>query len=92
MITIHIPTPLRPYTGNQAAVHVEGATVGEALGALLARHADLTKHLRDSEGRLRSFVNVYLGDEDIRHLQGEATPVSAGAELMIVPSIAGGKK
>ena len=63
---------------------------GEALGALTTRYPSLQKHLRDAEGKLRSFVNVYLGEEDIRFLQKEATPVGAGAELTIVPSIAGG--
>ena len=90
MTTIHIPSPLRPYTGEQAAVAVEGATVGDALTALTARYPDLGRHLRDDKGRLRSFVNVYLGDEDIRHLGGESTPVGAG-EITIVPSIAGGE-
>ncbi len=89
--TIHIPTPLRPYTDGQAAVEVEGATVGEALDALLANHEGLSHHLRDDSGRLRSFVNVYLGDEDIRFLDQEATPLEDGAELTIVPSIAGGQ-
>ena len=89
-VTVHIPTPLRPYTGGAASVDVEGATVGDALAALTSAHPDLTKHLRDSKGRLRSFVNVYLGDEDIRFLEKEATAVAAGAELTIVPSIAGG--
>lgn len=90
MTTIHIPTPLRAYTEQQAKVTVEGATVGEALDALTARYDGLGRHLRDDQGRLRSFVNVYLGDEDIRFLDKEATPLGEGAELTIVPSIAGG--
>jgi len=89
-VTVHIPTPLRPYTGGSASVDVEGATVADALAALTTAHPELQKHLRDSKGRLRSFVNAYLGDEDIRFLDKEATPVSSGAELTIVPSIAGG--
>ena len=91
-ITIHIPTPLRSYTDSQASVEVEGANVAEALAALTNRYTELTKHLRDEQGRLRSFVNVYLGDEDIRYLEGESTSVADGAELIIVPSIAGGRK
>ena len=83
MATIHIPTPLRPYTDGNASVDVGGSTVGEAL-------AGLTKHLRGDNGKLRSFVNVYLGDEDIRFLDKEATPLGEGDELTIVPSIAGG--
>lgn len=90
MALIHIPTPLRAYTDGAASVTVDGATVGEALGALLTRHGGLAKHLRDGEGKLRSFINVYLGDEDIRFLEREATPIGADAELTIVPSIAGG--
>lgn len=90
MATIHIPTPLRAFTGQAASVSVEGATVGEALAALTTAHPGLARHLRDDQGRLRSFVNVYLGDEDIRYLEKEATPVTAGATLSIVPSIAGG--
>ena len=90
MATIHIPTPLRPYTGGQASVDVAGTTVAEALNALTTAHAGLAKHLRDDAGKLRSFVNVYLGDEDIRFLDGEATALDDGAELTIVPSIAGG--
>ena len=66
MTTIHIPTPLRPYTDGQASVEVTGGTVGEALGALTTAHSGLAKHLRDDAGKLRSFVNIYLGDEHIR--------------------------
>ncbi|TNE84145.1 MAG: molybdopterin-synthase adenylyltransferase MoeB [Deltaproteobacteria bacterium] len=90
MAIIHIPTPLRPYTGGQASVEVAGATVAESLAALTTAHPDLARHLRDNNGKLRSFVNVYLGDEDIRFLDGEATAIDDGAELTIVPSIAGG--
>ena len=87
---IHIPTPLRAYTGNQASVAVEGATVGDALAQLVHHHPNLKNHLYNEEGRLRSFVNVFLGDEDIRYLDREATPLPDDAELSIVPSIAGG--
>lgn len=90
LVTFHVHTALRPYTGQAAAVQVPGATVGEALAALLAAHPGLAGHLRDANGKLRSFVNIYLGDEDIRTMQGEATPVREGAELILVPSIAGG--
>lgn len=89
MASIKIPTPLRVYTGNLAEVQVDGATVGEALDALVAAHPDLKTHLF-AEGKLRSFVNVFLGDEDIRFLQGVDTPISADAKLRIIPSIAGG--
>jgi adenylyltransferase/sulfurtransferase len=90
MANILIPTPLRQYTGKQASVEVAGATVGEALASLTSQHAELRKHLFNDEGKLRSFVNIYLNDEDIRYLSREATAVGAGDTLTIVPSIAGG--
>jgi sulfur-carrier protein adenylyltransferase/sulfurtransferase len=91
MTTVFIPTPLRPYTGNQSSVQVAGSTVGEVLGNLTTTFSQLGLHLRNpGTGKLRSFVNVYLGDEDIRHLEAEQTPVHEGSELTIVPSIAGG--
>jgi molybdopterin/thiamine biosynthesis adenylyltransferase/rhodanese-related sulfurtransferase/molybdopterin converting factor small subunit len=90
MIPIHIPTPLRPYAGHASMVAVEARTVGEALRALVERHGDLKRHLYDEGGALRRYVNVYRNDEDIRHLEREATPLSAGDTLSIVPSIAGG--
>ena len=87
---IHIPTPLRPYAGGVDRVSVEAATVDEALALLTATHPGLKKHLFTDEGRLRSFVNVYVNDEDIRHLSGGTTRIKPGDELTIVPSIAGG--
>src|SRR5688500_752846 len=87
---ILIPTPLRPYTDKKDAVEAEGATVGELLAALTRRHSGLKAHLYNDQGKLRSFVNVYLNDEDIRYLQKEQTPVSAGDTLSIIPSVAGG--
>jgi molybdopterin converting factor small subunit len=90
-IKILIPTPLRIYAGNQDAVTVEASTVGEALAQLTAAHPELKKHLYSEEGKLRSFVNVYLNDEDIRYLPlKDETPVSAADALSIIPSIAGG--
>ena len=88
--TILIPTPLRKFTDGQASVGVQGGTVGEALAALTETFPALKKHLYNDEGALRAFVNVYLGDEDIRYLDGENTPLDAQATLSIVPSIAGG--
>jgi sulfur-carrier protein adenylyltransferase/sulfurtransferase len=88
--TILIPTPLRPYVDKQESVEISGSTVGEALANLTTRYNDLRKHLYTDEGRLRSFVNVYLNDEDIRYLQKEQTPLSPGDTLSIVPSVAGG--
>ncbi len=87
---IHIPTPLRKFTGGQVAVGVEGETVGEALAHLTGAFPILKQHLYNEQGVLRSFVNIYLGDEDIRYLEGENTPLGTDATLSIVPSIAGG--
>ena len=91
MAKILIPTPLRQYTDKQDSVEVSGSTVGEALNSLTGKHTDLRKHLYNDEGKLRSFVNVYVNDEDIRYLQKDATPVKDGDTLSIVPSIAGGR-
>src|SRR5687767_1572101 len=88
--TIHIPTPLRPFTDKLESVEVSGATVGELLADLTKKYDGLRKHLYTDEGKLRNFVNVYLNDEDIRYLQREQTPVKAGDSLSIVPSVAGG--
>ena len=89
-VNVVIPTPLRPYAGGQKTVAVSGATVGQALAALTTAHPDLKRHLFSEDGRLRSFVNVYLGDEDVRYLKQEETPLANGATLSIVPSVAGG--
>ena len=88
---IHIPTALRVYSNKQDTVSVSATTVGEALDALTATHPDLKKHLYSEEGKLRSFVNVYLNDEDIRYLpEKDETRVSEKDALSIIPSIAGG--
>ena len=90
-VKIMIPTPLRAYAGKQDSVSVQAATVGEALAALTAQFAELKKHLFADDGRLRSFVNVYVNDDDIRYLQKDQTPGREGDTVSIVPSIAGGK-
>lgn len=89
-IEIRIPTPLRAYTDGRASVSVAGASVGEALRALVETFPDLKPHLYNEEGRLRSFVNIFRNDEDVRHLDREDTPLRAGDDLSIIPSIAGG--
>lgn len=90
MPKVKIPTPLRQYTAGNNEVEVAGATAGEALGNLATEHPDLKQHLYTGDGQLRSFVNVYKGDEDIRYLEGQDTEVSESDELSIIPSIAGG--
>jgi len=90
MAKILIPTPLRQYAGKQDAVQLPGTTVGEVLQSLTSQYSDLRRHLYSDEGKLRSFVNVYVNDEDIRYLQKEATAVKEGDSISIVPSIAGG--
>jgi molybdopterin converting factor small subunit len=89
-VKVHIPTPLRQYAGKNSAVEVAGPTVRDALANLIAQHGELRRHLFTEDGKLRSFVNVYVNDDDIRYLQNESTPVKAGDTLSIVPSIAGG--
>ena len=90
MAKILIPTPLRQFAAGQDAVAVEAETVGEALSQLVATHPQIERNLFTEQGRLRSFVNVYVDDDDIRYLDREETPVQAGSTITIVPSIAGG--
>lgn len=91
MPKILIPTPLRQFTDKHDSVELAGSTVGEVLQALTTQFGDLRKHLYNDEGKLRSFVNVYLNDEDIRYLDKEKTAVKESDTLSIVPSIAGGR-
>ena len=91
-VKVIIPTPLRHYTGKKDSIEVEARTVAEALSSLTAQYDDLRRHLYNDEGKLRSFVNIYLNDEDIRYLQKEATPLAANDVISIVPSIAGGRE
>src|SRR5438876_6393571 len=88
-ITVLIPTPLRPFVGGKDALELEGENVGEVLDQLTSDHAELRKHLFADDGRLRSFVNVYVNDRDIRQLSAQDTPVQAGDTVSIIPSIAG---
>jgi sulfur-carrier protein adenylyltransferase/sulfurtransferase len=89
-VKIHIPTPLRPFTDKLEVIELDGATVNELLGNLTTRFGGLKQHLYNDEGRLRSFVNVYVNDEDIRYLQKDQTPLKAGDVVSIIPSVAGG--
>ena len=90
-VKILIPTPLRPYVGQQSSVEVEGQTVGEAVADLVRRHDGIRKHLLDGNGDVRSFVNVYVNEEDIRHLTGASTRLAERDVITIVPSVAGGR-
>jgi molybdopterin converting factor small subunit len=89
-VKVIIPTPLRVYAGKRDSTEVTATNVGEALGQLTMQFGDLKKHLFTEDGKLRSFVNVYVNDEDIRYLSKENTPTKDGDTISIVPSIAGG--
>jgi molybdopterin synthase sulfur carrier subunit len=89
-LTIRIPTQLRTFTGGSGEVVVEAASVGDALKALDAAHPGLADRIFDESGELRRFVNVFLADEDVRFLEGLATPIADGQTLSIVPAVAGG--
>lgn len=88
-VTVKLPTQLRAAAGGQATAQVQGATVGEALESLFSEHRELRDRLMQ-DGDLRRFVNVYLDDEDVRTLDGLATPVREGGQLTILPAVAGG--
>jgi len=89
-VTVFIPTALRQFAGGESEVEVEAKTVGEALGVVMSRHAELRTHLYNEQNALRSFVNVYVGDEDIRSAERLETPLKDGDTVSIVPAIAGG--
>ncbi len=91
-VKVIIPTPLRPYAGKQASVEFDARTVGEALSRLIQQYQELRKHLYTDDGKIRSFVNVYVNDDDIRYLQKENTQIKDGDTISIIPSIAGGKR
>ncbi len=89
MNSIRIPTPLRPYTDYLKEVEVDGSNVGEALHSLTERYPRLRPHLFDENGDLRAYVNIFLQQEDVRNLHGQATRLTGDDHLMIIPSIAG---
>jgi len=89
-VTVKLPTQLRDAAANRAEAQVDGATVGEALASLYEQHGELRERIADEGGGLRRFVNVYVGGEDIRFLDGLDTPVGDGDELTILPAVAGG--
>ena len=89
-VVVKIPTQLRAAAGGESETVLDGATVQEVLSGLFARHEELRTRIADDDGSLRRFVNVYVAGEDIRFLDGLATPVADGAELTILPAVAGG--
>jgi len=90
-VRVLIPTPLRPHAGGKAAAEFPAKSVAEALSHLTAEFAELKRHLFTEDGKLRSFVNVYVNGEDIRYLAQENTPTKDGDTINIIPSIAGGR-
>ena len=88
-VTVRIPTPLRSLTGGAEEVQVDAGTVGDVIEVLESRHAGIRDRLLDEKG-VRKFINVYVGEEDIRFLEGLRTPVKDGEQISIVPAIAGG--
>jgi sulfur-carrier protein len=89
-ITIEIPTAFRRFTEGSTKVHTGATTVAEALNDLTAKFPALSRHVRDDQGQIRQFLNVYLNEEDIRFLDGESSPLKDGDRVLLVPSIAGG--
>ncbi|MFZ1490709.1 MAG: ubiquitin-like small modifier protein 1 [Ilumatobacteraceae bacterium] len=89
-VTVRIPTTLRPLSGGESTVQVEGATLVEVLRNLEAAHPGFADRLIDDEGALRRFVNVFVADDDVRYLQGLDTPVPDGETVSIIPAVAGG--
>ncbi|MEO6497232.1 MAG: ubiquitin-like small modifier protein 1 [Solirubrobacteraceae bacterium] len=89
-VTVKLPTQLRASVGGASTVPVTGTTVKEVLDAVYAEHPDLRERICGEDGELRRFVNVYVGGEDIRYLDGLATAVNEGGEVQILPAVAGG--
>lgn len=89
-VTVAIPTALRQYAGGNTTVVIESGPVGQLVSNLVERYPQLGKQIYTEQGQLRSFVNIYVGDEDIRYLQGLETPAPDGATVSIIPAIAGG--
>ena len=90
MATVIIPTPLRKFTNNTARLNIKANSISDAVSELTINFPDLKKHLLDEKGNIRSFVNIFVGDDDIRNLQQEQTPLAENTVVSIVPAIAGG--
>ena len=89
-VSVRIPTILRAYTGGDSEVSAEGATLAEVLEDLEASHAGIRARILDDAGDIRRFVNVYVGNDDVRFLDGLATATPDGTQLSIIPAVAGG--
>ncbi|MFM2183482.1 MAG: hypothetical protein RJB61_1776 [Actinomycetota bacterium] len=89
-VTVRIPTTLRPLAGGASTVQVEGATLADVIDNLDAAHPGFKDRLLDESGAMRKFVNLFVADDDVRFLQGLATPVPAGETVSIIPAVAGG--
>ena len=90
MAVLKIPTPLRSYTNGLTEIHVSGSNVAEAMESLVQQYPTLRPHLYNGEGRLRPFVNLFLGENNVKDLQGLETPLDENARVLLIPSIAGG--
>ena len=90
MTNLRIPTPLRTYTGGNNQVEIKGSTVAEAMDDLVRQYPDMKQHIFSEDGQLRPFINLFLGDDNIRDLQGMDTPIAENQRLLLIPSIAGG--
>ena len=90
MAILRIPTPLRSYTDGQVEVRVDGENVAEAMKQLVQRFPTLQPHLYNGDGKLRPFVNLFVGENNVKDLQGLATPLGAEDRVLLIPSIAGG--
>ncbi|MFC0038120.1 MoaD/ThiS family protein [Actinomadura rayongensis] len=89
-VSVRIPTILRTYTGGESEVKAEGATLRAVIADLEASHTGIAARILDDNGKIRRFVNVYVGDEDVRFADGLDTPTPAGAQVSIIPAVAGG--
>ena len=92
MATVIIPTPLRKFTNNTARLQVSAENIGDTIRELTTNFPDLKKHLLDEKGQVRSFVNIFIGNDDVRDLQQEKTAVKEDTVISIIPAIAGGKQ
>ena len=90
MTNLRIPTPLRTYTGGNSEVKINGLTVSEAMDDLVTQYPDMKQHIFNEDGQLRPFINLFLGEDNIKDLQGLDTPISENQRLLLIPSIAGG--